>query len=151
LNRKQDSAKQKQSKPGASDGDLLSIFVRLSRALTGKEALEPDLSMAYFERARAELTTNLDTLLERFAALESSGQDPVSAVRDEIMPNPTLGSAAKLILLLWYIGGIKNVSGDWVMQSADQYYRALVWDAIGAHPPTLSNGYFGHWKYPPES
>ena len=26
----------------------------------------------------------------------------------------------------------------------------LVWDAIGAHPPTLSNGYYGHWKYPPE-
>jgi hypothetical protein len=36
------------------------------------------------------------------------------------------------------------------MASADQYYRALVWEAIGAHPPTLSNGYYGHWKYPPE-
>ncbi len=142
MNRKQDSATQKQPKASASDRDPLSIFVRLSRV---------HLSKVYFERARAELTTNLDTLLERFAALESNGQDPVAAVRDEIMPDPTLGSAAKVILLLWYIGGIKNVGGDWVMQSADQYYRALVWDAIGAHPPTLSNGYFGHWKYPPES
>ena len=151
MNRKGDSATPKQPKTGASDGELLSIFVRLSRVLTGKEALEPDLSKAYFERARAALTTNLDALLERFAALESSGKNPVDAVRDEIMPNPTFAAAAKLILLLWYIGGIKNVSGDWDMQSADQYYRALVWDAIGAHPPTLSNGYFGHWKYPPES
>ena len=151
MNRKQDSATQKQPKASASDRDPLSIFVRLSRVLTGKETLDPDLSVAYFERAHVELTTNLDTLLGRFAALESSGRDPVGAVRDEIMPDPTLGSAAKVILLLWYIGGIKNVGGDWVMQSPDQYYRALVWDAIGAHPPTLSNGYFGHWKYPPES
>ena len=44
----------------------------------------------------------------------------------------------------------QNAAGDWEMVSADQYYRALVWDAIGAHPPTLSNGYYGHWKYPPE-
>ena len=40
-----------------------------------------------------------------------------------IVPDARWGPSAKLILSLWF---------------------------IGAHPPTLSNGYYGHWKYPAE-
>jgi hypothetical protein len=131
-------------------GATLASFLRLSKVLTGKKTLPEDLAKAYLERARAQLKDELSALLAKFDELVKGGKDPTSALRDDILPNPDLGPTAKLVLLLWYIGGIQNVAGDWEMTSADQYYRALVWDAIGAHPPTLSNGYFGHWKYPPE-
>src|SRR5437762_12867419 len=128
----------------------LPSFLRFSTALVGEKKLPDDLAKAYFDRASAQLKDQLSVLLARFEDLVKGGKDPVIALRENILPNGELGHAAKVVLLLWYIGGIQNAAGDWEMGSADQYYQALVWDAIGAHPPTLSNGYYGHWKYPPE-
>ena len=124
-------------------------FLRLSCVLTGKDTLDAELSAAYYERTREKLTTKLDALFDRFNQAIAKGMDPVRVVA-QILPDPTDGSSAKLILLLWYTGAILTADGDWEIRSADQYYRALIWEAIGAHPPTLSNGYYGHWKYPPE-
>jgi hypothetical protein len=125
-------------------------FVQLSTVLTGQKKLPDDLVTAYFDRASSLLRDRLDALLIRFESLVKAGIDPILVVRENILPNVELGATAKVVLLLWYVGGIQNTDGDWEMATADQYYRALVWDAIGAHPPTLSNGYYGHWKYPPE-
>ena len=33
---------------------------------------------------------------------------------------------------------------------AEDYFESLIWRAALAHPPALSGGYFGHWRYPPE-
>ena len=129
----------------------LQLFLQLSSVLTAEPSLPVDLVEIYFNRARQNLGAKLDVLLDRFGTLLAAGnRDVVNIVHDEILASPDHGPVAKTILLLWYIGGIQNAAGDWEMQSADQYYRALVWDAIGAHPSTLSNGYFGHWKYPVE-
>jgi hypothetical protein len=125
-------------------------FLRLSEALTAETTLAVDLADAYFKRAGADLGAGFSALLDRFAAATAGGANPVDVIRTQILPDEKLGPAARTVLLLWYIGGIQNAAGDWEMQSADQYYRALVWEAVGAHPPTLSNGYFGHWKYPTE-
>jgi hypothetical protein len=125
-------------------------FARFSAVLTGEKHLPDDLVKAYFDRAHTQLKDRLDALLTKFEGLVQGGKDPAAAIREGILPDPDLGAAAKVVLLLWYLGGIQNAAGDWEMASADQYYRALVWEAIGAHPPTLSNGYYGHWKYPPE-
>jgi hypothetical protein len=139
-----DPARGEISSPGAVQ------FLSLSRVLTAR-TLDAGLAELYLERMREAAGAPLDDLLDRFQELVNAGHDPAAAVRDEILPDTVLGPVAKTILLLWYIGGVqKTLNGDWDIQSADQYYRALVWEAIGAHPPTLSNGYFGHWKYPPE-
>ena len=128
-----------------------SVFLHLSRVLTGKNTLELDLAEAYFERMQTHLGPKLHSLLTRFAELLDQGKDPIEVVAKEIFPNSAEGPSAKLILLLWYTGGVQvPPDNDWEMQSADHYYRALVWEAIGAHAPTRSNGYFGHWKYPPQ-
>jgi hypothetical protein len=127
------------------------LFLRLSSVLTAERSLPADLVEIYFERAQETLGPKLDVLLGRFGtSLATGSRDAIDIVREEILASPDHGPVAKVVLLLWYIGGMQNAAGDWEMQSADQYYRALVWDAIGAHPPTLSNGYFGHWKYPVE-
>jgi hypothetical protein len=131
-------------------GTALASFLRLSKVLVGEENLPDDLVATHFEQANTALQDSLSALLERFDELLREGKDPTLAVRENIWPDARLGSAAEAILSLWFIGGIRNADGDWDVVSADRYYRALVWDAIGAHPPTLSNGYYGHWKYPPE-
>jgi hypothetical protein len=128
----------------------LASFVRLSSALVGDDLLPDDLAALYFEQARTALADELPALLARFTHLLQSGVEPVTALRQHLLPDPRWGPPSKIILALWFNGGIKNMAGDWAPASADGYYRALVWDVIGAHPPTLSNGYFGHWKYPPE-
>ena len=131
-------------------GAALASFVRLSTTLTGQEGLPEDLATVYFDQAKQTLAGKLTALLERFDKLLRDGKDPSVAVRDDILPDAQWGPPARMILSLWYIGGTKNAAGDWEVVSAERYYRALIWDAIGAHPPTLSNGYYGHWKYPPE-
>jgi len=129
----------------------LQLFLRLSIVLTAERSLPADLVEIYFQRAQETLGPKLDILLARFGTFLAAGdRDAIAIVRDGILASPDHGPVAKAVLLLWYIGGMQNAAGEWEMQSADQYYRALVWDAIGAHPPTLSNGYFGHWKYPVE-
>ena len=128
----------------------LASFTQLSCALVDAKDLPPDLAQDYFTRAAAALDGRLDLLIARFEQLIQAGRNPVSVVRDDLLPDAALAQAAQAILLLWYTGGIHNASGDWELVSADHYYRALIWEAIGAHAPTLSNGYFGHWKYPPE-
>jgi hypothetical protein len=115
------------------------------------QKVDVHLGEQYFEKVRQSDGATLDKLLDRFEERLNAGDDTATIVKDELFPDPTLGPLARTVLLLWYIGGIQNPgSGDWELTAAEHYYRALVWEAIGAHPPTLSNGYFGHWKYPPE-
>jgi hypothetical protein len=33
----------------------------------------------------------------------------------------------------------------------EEYFSGLAWQIIGAHPPGLSGGYFGHWRYRPDN
>jgi hypothetical protein len=130
----------------------LATFLWLSTVLTGEQGLDRDLAEAYLKRAQDQ-GWKLDALLNRFDALASSGLDLIEALRTKIFPDPELGPVARQVLMLWYGGGIRTNTPNgevWDFGSADQFYRALVWGAIGAHPPTLSNGYYGHWKYPPE-
>ena len=88
--------------------EALALFVGLSSALAGDEHPPDDLHALYFARAQTALADELPALLARFADPSKDGIDPVTALR--------LHSAA----------------------SADGYYRAMVWDVIGAHPPTLA-------------
>ena len=136
--------------PDSAKNSRLEGFVRLSQVLTAS-SLDSELAAAYFQILRQATGTLVETLVRRFEELVEEGCDPIVAVRDEIFSDQVLSPIAKSVVLLWYTGGIQNPeSTDWVVQSPEQYYAGMVWEAIGAHPPTLSNGYFGHWKYPPE-
>jgi hypothetical protein len=118
--------------------------------LTGFAQLEPEMVQAHFETTKAQLGTKLDALLTRFAAIEGDAAGIVAAVRKEMALNADFAASAKFVLVLWYTGGVA-IGKNWDFSgSASAYYRGLVWRVIGAHPPGLSNAYYGHWKYPPE-
>jgi hypothetical protein len=132
---------------------MLEDFLDLSRVLTGDEALSVDLAKKFIERVGAEPSGKyLPDLVEVWRRIRSAGGDIEGDVQKQIMSDANLGPLAKLIVFLWYTGGIPNAAGtDWRFGEADEYFSALVWSAIKAHPPALSRGYFGHWKYPPEN
>jgi hypothetical protein len=128
-------------------------FLRLSQVLTGKSELDPVLSRAYLDRLKRQPTAAaVADLLARFAEIQAAHGDVVAAVRDRIFGDSALAGVAKTTLLLWYTGGIHipGASGKWEMESAEQFFGALVWEVIGAHAPGASTGFFGHWRYEPE-
>lgn len=131
------------------DSESEHLFLRLSTVLTSLVNLESGAAHAHFKVAKTRLGSKLDDVLAAFAKVESS-DDLESAVGKQIFSDSILGPSAQLILLLWYNGGV-FIDPNWQFDSAGSYYGGLVWRAIGAHPPGLSNAYYGHWKYPAET
>ncbi len=124
-------------------------FLALSAYLTGRD-VEIDLGDEYVARVRAEaFGAKLDELLALFRQLESTSPELERDVREHIVESPELGLLAQQIILLWYTSAFGV--DQWKFGTATQYFRSHVWSVIGAHPPALSGGYFGYWKYPPEN
>ena len=129
--------------------DALAGFVALSRYLTGAD-IASDLAAAYLARVKAErFGTRIEPLIALFRSLERSSTDLESDVRSQIIQSSEHGPLAQQVMLLWYTSAFED-SSQWKFGTPDQHFRALIWPVIGAHPPALSGGYFGYWKYPPE-
>lgn len=128
----------------------LPAFLALSRALTGVDELDPSLAGELLARIRAASeAARLPDLLARFGAILAGGGDPTAGIDAGIMAAAELAPLARQITLLWYTSAFES-AGRWTFGTPRQYFGALLWPIIGAHPPALSGGYFGYWKYPPE-
>ncbi|MBL0726111.1 hypothetical protein [Piscinibacter sp. HJYY11] len=125
-------------------------FRDLSRHLAGVDA-QADLAAPYLQRLRAELFgARIDELLELFARLRSTSTDLEMDIRQQIVESSDFGALAQQIILLWYTSAFAD-GDNWKFGPPEQYFRSHIWSVIGAHPPALSGGYFGYWKYPPEN
>lgn len=131
--------------------DSTPTFRRLSAILTGEPNCDPLLSAAYEKvLVSAAGEENVGALLREFESLEAAVPDS-SEVAKQLFADHAVGDVAKQLTILWFVGGIKNpVANAWNFASAEHYFRGLVWSAIGGHPPGLSGGYSGHWRYPAE-
>ncbi|MBD1895504.1 sugar dehydrogenase complex small subunit [Coleofasciculus sp. FACHB-129] len=131
---------------------MLDDFVALSSVLTGEHKLDRNLADQYMQRVLQEPVGNqLENLLKLFYEIQSEGDDIVGKIRKQIIENSTLGPLAKQIIILWYTSGFPEADGKtWRFGSPEGYFSSLMWSIIQAHPPGLSGGYFGHWKYPPD-
>jgi hypothetical protein len=128
----------------------LSLFRELSCILTGEPAVATSSAQRHLKTLRSVLgAETLDQILQRFGKLKTGGGDIVSAVKDQLVDDQSLGPSVKQIILLWFTGQIKTKAGTPAPATQDDYYEALMWAAAGSHPPALSDGYFGHWRYPP--
>lgn len=128
----------------------VACFRDLSSALAGVEA-ELDLADHYLRRVRAEpFGAAIDALLDVFNRLRATSIDLEQDMRLQIVESSEFGVLAQQIVLLWYTSAFAD--GDtWKFGAPEQYFRSHIWSVIGAHPPALSGGYFGYWKYPPEN
>jgi len=73
-----------------SHGTLAS-FVQWSSAPVNNDQLPDDLATAYFAQARTALADELAALLARFAKFLRDGIDPVTALRQYLLPDPRFG------------------------------------------------------------
>src|SRR5690349_13269070 len=110
----------------------------------------------------------VEALLDTFREIRKGGGDLEEGVRQQIINNETLSPVARQIIYLWYTSAllVRSVKPDMAVNletgrpdtgttlqfgSPEQYFRGLIWSVIRAHPPALSGGYFGYWRYPPEN
>ena len=133
---------------------MLDDFISLSTVLTGEQSLDRGLAEKYMQRvSNGPFGDKLNDLLKVFREIVAAGGDLVEEVRQRIMNDPTLGLLAGQVIIIWYTSALPSENGQkWDFpDDPDQYFSGLVWSVIHAHPPGLSGGYFGHWKYPPEN
>lgn len=132
------------------DAIIENDFVALSSYLVARQ-VEADMAALYLARIRAEMPgAPVDELISLFVRLQATSGDLEADVRTQIVESPELGPLVGQIMLLWYTSASEQ-AGEWKFGTPEQYFRADVWTVIGAHPPGLSGGYFGYWRYPPEN
>lgn len=106
-------------------------------------------------RARLESTFGIElvkAMADRTAAIVAAGGDVATGVDARIFGDATLQPLARQLVLLLFSGATFDAaSNTWAFTSSQSYFSALMWEAVGAHVPALSGGYFGHWRYPPET
>lgn len=138
----------------------ISLFCQLSQTLTGFDILPEKLASEHWYN----LINNegykdiLPKLISQYEAI----LDKPNAVLDSIRDNTEIVDLPKLIkgvIFLWYTGELipwgkldlaYGKDQKSTIKSPTEYYNGLLWKAIHAHPPGLSGGYFGYWKYEPE-
>lgn len=133
-----------------SNDELSCVFCELSTVLTGEAGVSPVIAERHLKTLRAsDHAEHIDAMLRRFAELILGGGDPVRLIEDHLINDGRFGPSVKAVLLLWYTGSIGTGSSV-SPGSQEDYFDALMWSVIGAHPPGLSDGYYGHWRYPPD-
>jgi hypothetical protein len=131
--------------------NLASLFCELSSVLTGEAVVAPASAERHLKALRDTVGSGqIDAILKCFGELKDQSGDIAQAVRDGLVNDPSLGPPVRKIILLWYTGLIDVGQGPPAPGSQDDYFEALMWSAVGAHPPGLSDGYYGHWRYPPD-
>ena len=130
---------------------MADLFLELSEIMTGFDSLPPKLGALYQAELENLFPAPFKQLLEVFAANKSS--DPgnnVEAVGRYIWGDPALQPFAAAVTTLWYNAVLDFGGKKWVAPP-EAYFESLLWKAVDAHPPALSGGYFGYWRYAPEN
>jgi len=133
-------------------------FLALSRILTGVGNLDVDLGRQYLDRLNSSPFNPLLTQILRIYQGLRNGLDVAEQVKKQIVGNDSLRPTVCQIILLWYTSAVQdnlgmNPPASPVMRfgTQEEYFSGLAWSIIGAHPPGLSGGYFGHWRYRPDN
>lgn len=153
---------------------MLDDFLALSSFLINEPNLDRGLAAQYLERLLEapvegdQMDHRIETLLSTFREIRAKGGDIEEGIQKRILEDDAISPIARQIIFVWYtsallIGSKKpegavnleigRPDGSTTLQfgSPEQYFRGLLWSVIHAHPPALSGGYFGYWKYPPEN
>jgi hypothetical protein len=133
---------------------MLKDFLALSRILTGVENLDEELGRQYLDRLTSSpYDLFLRQILDRFLGF-ADDDTLVERVKHDILSDGELRPTVCQIILLWYTSAMRdNEAAPLALRYGTQeaYFSGLVWNIIGAHPPGLSGGYFGHWRYASEN
>jgi hypothetical protein len=126
-------------------------FLQLSSILTGFEPLDAKLGRLYYHEVKKAAGAQLTLLLETYET-KVAGQpgNPEDLIRACIWNVQDLRTLSQAIINLWYTAILNFGAVSWIAPP-EAYFDSLLWKAIEAHPPAISGGYFGYWRYPPEN
>jgi hypothetical protein len=114
------------------------------QALSGFPNLGERHASSVLARARSLLTPEaVDAVINAFM------QGGIAA----ITADKTLEATAQSIIFALYCGALLDCAGNkdlTPLADPSDHFESLIWQAVQAHAPGLSGGYFGHWRYPPE-
>jgi hypothetical protein len=131
----------------------MATFLDISRLVTGfsdlGEALARDYSKIIISKPSWQ--AEFDALSIAVDAALSTPH-PETALKQAMAQAPTVKAAARRLAHLWYAGRLPAENGaDAKFDSEAAYFGGLLWRAARAHPPGLSGGYTGHWRYAPDA
>ena len=150
------------------------LFLQLSVVLTGyssADLLGTGLVETYYNEVRdivgGRIFGRLLLTWEEIQGKPEPGEDAAGArmvdeFRKRVLDNSMLGPIARNIITMWYVGNWNQLPRVWRQKygaqakdltrviSARAFREGLVWDAIGAHPPTAKSPGFGTWASTPK-
>jgi len=130
----------------------LALFLALSQKLTGVPTLGAEVARRHIETLRRVAgAAAVAAMLQRFGESVQGAGDPAAALQTLMEGDATFAALARALLGLWYTGLTREPGKEPVFSHPEDYFDALMWAAVGAHPPASSDGYFGHWRIPPDS
>jgi Membrane bound FAD containing D-sorbitol dehydrogenase len=130
---------------------MLDQFMKLSEILTGCE-LDAEQGRVLLERlSSTPLVPSIAVVLQRFERLPKRS---ATEVERKMLADADLRPTLCQIVLVWYTSALRDTASDPLVLrygTEQAYFGGLVWRILGAHPPGLSGGYFGHWRYRPDN
>lgn len=128
------------------------IFLEISKALTGFTDLSIKAANIYLKQLINNDRDGITQLLNHYREKSRVQADqPVKIIEAIYADSIFLKKVCQEIIAIWYNASIIN-NGVTTWQAPPEYYfDALIWKAIEAHPPAVSGGYFGYWRYAPEN
>jgi hypothetical protein len=135
---------------------MLTDFIELSVILTGYEKLNPRIAQLYYDKLSNVFGEHFSKILETYhEAVKINVNDPELVVRTKIWSDHDMQVLSQEIIKLWYTARLTTTNFvtapvNWVAPQ-EAYFESLLWKTIEAHPPALSGGYFGYWRYAPEN
>ncbi|MEX3986193.1 hypothetical protein AB4Y45_45880 [Paraburkholderia sp. EG287A] len=130
----------------------LALFSELSLILTDEPMIAASTAGRHLATVKQYVGQDrLDAVLAQFSALKAAGGDLVAAVGSDLINSGGFGPVAKAIVLIWFAGVPDLSPGAPGPASEADFFESLVWSAIGVHPPAYSDGYYGSWRYPPDT
>ncbi|MCF4130038.1 sugar dehydrogenase complex small subunit [Methylobacterium sp. SyP6R] len=128
-------------------------FLTISRLVTGVDDLDAALAETYLAlmTSAAEAAGEL-AALRSVAAAAVTAEEPEVALKAALAGDRAAAAAARRLAYLWYAGRLPPEGKvEAPFPSAEAYFGGLLWRVVGAHPPGLSGGYTGHWRYAPDA
>ena len=140
--------------PAAAGDPNLSSFMSLSSAVTGVSELDQGLGVTYLARLRASYEPATTSCLAEFLTI--AGQSTPENAARQLLDDDAFRPILCQIALLWFTSTLQDPKAQTsppplVYGDQEEYFSGLAWEIIGAHPPGLSGGYFGHWRYRPDN
>lgn len=127
------------------------VFMAISESLTGfsvNELQSTGLAEIYYQYilSQIETATFIEFLNVSKNILESSEnkEQLKSAIKAEIIANPSTQGIAQSVITLWYLG---TWEGAYVNDRS--YKEGLVWTVMHAHPPGAKQPGFKSWETKP--